>query len=106
MKKFFRFPRSSNEGTEELVSTIVRYLPEHPPYYPADMVSAAPEKFFVGEIIREKIFDQFSQEIPYSTTVDIVAFNEREKKKHFISAEIFVERQSQKGFLSAKGAQR
>ena len=61
------------------------------------MVSAAPEKFFVGEIIREKIFDQFSQEIPYSTTVDIVAFNEREKKKHFISAEIFVERQSQKG---------
>ncbi len=93
----------NNEGTEELVSTIIRYLPEHPPYYPADMVSAAPEKFFVGEIIREKIFDQFSQEVPYSTTVDIVAFNEREKKKHFISAEIFVERQSQKGILIGKG---
>ena len=92
-----------SEGTEELVTTIVRYLPEHPPYYPADMVSAAPEKFFVGEIIREKIFDQFSQEIPYSATVDVVAFNEREKKKHFISAEIFVERQSQKGILIGKG---
>ncbi len=92
-----------SEGTEDLIATIVRYLPEHPPYYPADVVSAAPEKFFVGEIIREKIFDQFSQEIPYSTTVDIIAFNEREKKKHFISAEIFVERQSQKGILIGKG---
>jgi GTP-binding protein Era len=93
----------THEGTEDLISTIVRYLPEHPPYYPVDMVSAAPEKFFVGEIIREKIFEQFSQEIPYSTTVDVVAFNEREKKKHFISAEIFVERQSQKGILIGKG---
>ena len=93
----------NQEGTDELITTIVRHLPEHPPYYPADMVSEAPEKFFVGEIIREKIFDQFSQEIPYSTTVDIIAFNEREKKKHFISAEIFVERQSQKGILIGKG---
>ena len=92
-----------DEGTEGLLATILRYLPEHPPYYPADMVSAASEKFFVGEIIREKIFDQFSQEIPYSTTVDVIAFNEREKKKHFISAEIFVERQSQKGILIGKG---
>jgi GTP-binding protein Era len=93
----------NQEGTDELITTIVRHLPEHPPYYPADMVSEAPEKFFVGEIIREKIFDQFSQEIPYSTAVDIIAFNEREKKKHFISAEIFVERQSQKGILIGKG---
>ena len=93
----------TKDGTEDLVATIVRHLPEHPPYYPADIVSEAPEKFFVGEIIREKIFDQFSKEIPYSTTVDIIAFNEREKKKHFISAEIFVERQSQKGILIGKG---
>ncbi|MGA7161084.1 MAG: GTPase Era [Bacteroidota bacterium] len=92
-----------NEGIDELLTTILRYLPDHPPFYPADMVSAAPEKFFVGEIIREKIFDQYLQEIPYSTTVDVVAFNEREKKKHFISAEIFVERQSQKGILIGKG---
>lgn len=95
------FPISAlkGEGIEDLVGTIVRHLPEHPPFYPGDIVSEAPEKFFVGEIIREKIFDQYSQEIPYSTTVDIVAFNERAKKKHFISAEIFVERQSQKGIL-------
>ena len=92
-----------SEGTEDLIATIVRYLPEHPPFYPPEIVSEAPEKFFVGEIIREKIFEQFSEEIPYSTTVDIVAFNEREKKKHFISAEIFVERQSQKGILIGRG---
>jgi GTPase len=98
------FPISAlkGEGIEELVATIIRTLPEHPPFYPGDIVSEAPEKFFVGEIIREKIFDQYSQEIPYSTTVDIVAFNEREKRKHFISAEIFVERQSQKGILIGK----
>jgi GTP-binding protein Era len=92
-----------NDGTDDLIATIVRYLPEHPPFYPSDIVSEAPEKFFVSEIIREKIFEQYSQEIPYSTTVDVVAFNEREKKKHFISAEIFVERQSQKGILIGKG---
>ena len=92
-----------NEGTEELTTSLLRYLPDHPPFYPPEMVSAAPERFFVAEIIREKIFELFSQEIPYSTTVDIVAFNEREKKKDFISAEIFVERQSQKGILIGKG---
>ena len=92
-----------SEGTEDLVATIVRYLPEHPPFYPTDVVSQAPEKFFVAEIIREKIFEQFSEEIPYSTSVDIVTFNEREKKKHFISAEIFVERQSQKGIMIGRG---
>jgi len=92
----------NSEGIVELTNGLEARLPEHPPYYPEDIVSEAPEKFFVGEIIREKIFEQFSQEIPYSTTVDIVAFNEREKRKHFISAEIFVERQSQKGILIGK----
>lgn len=90
-------------GTDELVAAIVNYLPKHPPFYPPDIISDAPEKFFVSEIIREKIFEQFSEEIPYSATVDIVAFKERTSKKHFISAEIFVERQSQKGILIGKG---
>jgi GTP-binding protein Era len=90
-------------GTDELISAIANYLPNHPPLYPPDIISEAPEKFFVSEIIREKIFEQFSEEIPYSTTVDVVAFKERASKKHFISAEIFVERQSQKGILIGKG---
>ena len=99
------FPISAlkNEGTEELVSSIVSNLPVHPPFYPPDIISEAPEKFFVSEIIREKIFELYSQEIPYSTTVDIVAFEEKGKKKHFIGAEVYVERQSQKGILIGKG---
>ncbi len=92
-------------GTEELVATVVNYLPKHPPLYPPDIISEAPEKFFVSEIIREKIFEQFAEEIPYSATVDVIAFKERAAKKHFISAEIFVERQSQKGILIGKGGE-
>ena len=92
-------------NTSELVSTIAKYLPEHPPYYDTEIVSDAQERFFVGEIIREKIFEQFKKEVPYSTTVDIVKFTEREANKHFISADIIVERDSQKGILIGKQGQ-
>ncbi len=86
-------------NTKELLQTITKYLPEHVPYYDTDIASDAQERFFVSEIIREKIFEQFSNEVPYSTTVDIVDFKEREMGKHFISADIIVERESQKGIL-------
>ena len=92
-------------NTSELVLTIAKYLPEHPPYYDTETVSDAQERFFVSEIIREKIFQQFKKEVPYSTTVDIVKFTEREAKKHFISADIIVERDSQKGILIGKQGQ-
>jgi GTPase len=91
-----------NFGTRELVEGIVRRLPVHPPFYPEDIASEAPEKFFVSEMIREVIFKRYSKEIPYSTTVDIIEFKERSVKKHFISADIYVERQSQKGILIGK----
>ncbi len=91
-----------NYGTKELVEGIVKRMPVHPPLYPEDIASEAPEKFFVSEIIREKIFKRYSAEIPYSTTVDIIEFKERSAKKHFISADIYVERQSQKGILIGK----
>jgi len=98
------FPISAlrNYGTKELVAGIAKRLPVHPPLYPEDIASEAPEKFFVSEIIREKIFKRYSAEIPYSTTVDIIEFKERSAKKHFISADIYVERQSQKGILIGK----
>jgi GTPase len=91
-----------NFGTRELIAGIVTRLPVHPPFFPEDIASQAPEKFFVSEIIREKIFKRYSAEIPYSTTVDIIEFKERSAKKHFISADIYVERQSQKGILIGK----
>ena len=86
-----------------LVRAIVARLPEGPAFYPKDMISEQPERFFVSEIIREKIFQKFRQEIPYSTAVNIVLFEEREGEKDLIDAEIVVERSSQKGILIGKG---
>lgn len=89
-------------GTPDLLKSIVNNLPEHPPFYPLDTVSDANERFFVSEIIREKIFQNYKQEIPYSTTVEIVEFRESSNKKDFISAEIYVEKQTQKAILIGK----
>jgi GTP-binding protein Era len=86
-----------------LLEHIVQRLPLGPPFYPKDMLSEHPERFFVAEIIREKIFEQYREEIPYSTQVNIVSYEEREDEKDFIDAEIVVERNSQKGILIGKG---
>ena len=98
-KEIFPISALQHDGTNELLAAIVQQLPEHPPFYPLDVISEQSERFFVSEIIREKIFEKYEQEIPYSTTVDIVEFKEREGGKWFISADIYVERDSQKGIL-------
>lgn len=87
-----------------LMDAVVTRLPEGPPFYPKDIVSEHPERFFVAEIIREKVFERFSREIPYSTQVNIVAFDEKNQHgKDVIDAEIVVERESQKPILIGKG---
>ncbi|HPI20093.1 MAG TPA: GTPase Era [Candidatus Kapabacteria bacterium] len=83
----------------EVLKTIEKYLPESDFFYDPEYLSIQPEKFFVAELIRENIFNVFSQEIPYSTEVVINQFKEREKSKWYISAEIIVERNSQKQIL-------
>ncbi len=90
-------------GVVDLVSALAQDIPIHPAYYPLDIASDRQERFFVGEIIREKIFLQTHDEIPYSSSVEIVQFKEREKGKWFISAEIILERDSQKGIVIGKG---
>ena len=65
-------------------------------------MSEHPERFFVAEIIREKIFEQFRQEIPYSCQVNVVSFEERKQEKTLIHADIVIERDSQKGILIGK----
>ncbi|MBI3003869.1 MAG: GTPase Era [Ignavibacteriales bacterium] len=87
------------ENLDDLLSTVIRYLPVHEPFYPQDIVSEQPERFFVCELIREKIFDEYRDEIPYSTAVECVEYKERSKGKTYIGADIIVERQSQKGIL-------
>ncbi len=92
------------DNLDDLLKTLLNYVPVHEPYYPTDIVSDSPERFFVAEFIREKVFEQFTEEIPYSTAVEIREFHERETGKTFISADIVVERESQKGILiGAKG---
>jgi GTP-binding protein Era len=87
------------EGLDEVEAEILKYLPLHPPYYPQDILSEHPERFFVAEIIREHIFMKFQQEIPYSTEVEIDRFRENPGRKDYIAATIYVERRSQRGIL-------
>ncbi len=93
----------TGEGTDDLLKVILKYLPAGFPFYPPEMISNEPERFFVSEFIREQIFLQFGEEIPYSTTVQVEDFNERPGKKDYILAAIVVERDSQKGILIGKG---
>ncbi|MGB3948134.1 MAG: GTPase Era [Bacteroidia bacterium] len=77
---------------------IIALLPESPPYYEKDALTDKPEKFFVSEIIREKILLNYKKEIPYSVEVVIESFKEEEKVVK-IRAEILVIRDSQKGII-------
>jgi len=92
---------SEGEGVKELESKIMELLPVHPPYFPEDELTDKTERFITAEIIREKIFLNYKQEIPYSSEVVATSFKESENIIH-ISAEIFVERDSQKGILIGK----
>jgi len=98
-------PTSALKGTnvDTLLNLVVDQLPEGPPFYPKEMVSEHPERFFVAEIIREKVFQQYHEEIPYSVQVNIVEYEERSDEKDFIDAEIVVNRKSHKGMLIGKG---
>ncbi len=86
-------------NTETVVETILEFLPEHPKYYPDDQLSDENERFFVSEIIREKVFEIYREEIPYSTEVEIEEFAEREGRKDYIRASIIIERESQKPII-------
>jgi GTP-binding protein Era len=85
-------------GIEELFAKIVEHLPEHPAYFPKDTLTDKPERFFVDEMIREKIFKNYKKEIPYSCEVVTTSFKEDEDIIR-ISADIYVERDSQKGIV-------
>lgn len=89
-------------GVPELVQSIVDSLPPGPPFYPKDELSEHPLRFFAAELIREQLFLQFHEEIPYSATVEVIQYEEREDMD-YINAEVIVNRKSQKGMLIGKG---
>lgn len=97
-------PISALKSTNlDLIQTLImKYLPEGEPFYPADHMTDYNERFLAAEIIREKVFEFYGEEIPYSTTVEIEEFKEREAGKDFIKAIIYVERESQKGIIIGK----
>ncbi len=97
------FPVSAKKGTgvEELKSELIRRIPPGPPFYPHNQISEHPERFFVAELIREQIFLLYQQEIPYSTTVNIIQYQEGDEMD-VIDADIVVNRESQKGILIGK----
>lgn len=77
---------------------VLENLPEHPPYYEKDALTDRNDRFFASEMIRAQVFKQYKKEIPYSTEVIVTAFKE-DPKIYRISAEIIVERESQKNII-------
>jgi GTP-binding protein Era len=93
-----------HDGLELLYHEIINCLPFSPPLYPREQLTLQPERFFVGEVIREKIFHCFRKELPYSTAVVVEDFQEK-GKKILIRATLYVERPSQKGILIGHNGQ-
>jgi GTPase len=95
----------TGDGVDRLVEILVRALPEGPAFYPEDQLTEQPERFFVGELVREQIMVRFSEEIPYAVEVEVNEFTEREGAKDFIGIILYVEQESQKGILIGRGGQ-
>ncbi len=89
------------DNIPELIELIKKYVPFHEPYYDEDQLSDLPMRFFAKEIIREAIFHQFEQEIPYATAVIIERYTENTDKV-VVDAVIWLERQSQKPIIIGK----
>ncbi|MDE6669565.1 MAG: GTPase Era, partial [Muribaculaceae bacterium] len=98
------FPISAKEhfNIDNLKGRIVELLPPSPPFFGKDALTDKPARFFVTEIIREKLLLNYDKEIPYSTEVLVEKFDEKENSIH-IMAVIYVERDSQKGIIIGKG---
>ena len=94
------FPISAQErfGVDQLFQAILEALPECPPFFDKDQLTDKPARFFVDELIREKILLNYDKEIPYSVEVEVEQFHEEENIIR-ISAIIYVERDSQKGII-------
>ena len=98
------FPTSAKLkfNVDTLMNRIVELLPVAPPYYGKDALTDKPARFFVTEIIREKMLTNLDKEVPYSVEVMVEKFDEKEDSIHIMTV-IYVERDSQKGIIIGKG---
>ncbi len=101
-KKVIVISALKKTGIKELLDEIISLLPEGEPFYQDDNLSDLPMKFFVGEIIREKIFYLYQDEIPYHATVLVQEFKEKTTLTK-ISADIILQRETQKGIVLGEG---
>lgn len=105
-EKIIPISAATGEGVDILLDEILNVLPESPPYYPEDMITDQTERFLVSELIREKVIQNYYQEIPYSVAVTIEEFKENpEKNLVVIRGTIHVERDSQKKIIIGRGGQ-
>lgn len=108
-KPVFRISARTGEGVEALFRAIRERLPEGPPYYPKDQLTDRPERFFVSEIIRGQILEQYREEIPYSCEVVIESFKEAEPGRQGpitrIEAVIYTLDDRKKSILLGKGGE-
>ena len=101
-KKVIEISALKNKGIQELIEAIVSMLPEGEPFYTDDNLSDLPMKFFVSELIREKIFYLYQEEIPYHTAVLVQEFKEKATLTK-ITADIIVQRETQKAIVIGEG---
>jgi GTPase len=92
----------TGQNVDTILPKIIASMPVHPPFFPVDEFTDRTERFFASEIIREKIFLNYSEEIPYSAEVRIISFKDQPDIIR-IAAEIYVERDTQKGIIIGKG---
>lgn len=97
--RIFLISALNGDGINDLKKAIFEKLPEGPLLYEQDQISDQPERFFVSEFIREKLFHYLKKEIPYAVCVMIEEFREEEVGKTYIRATIYVEKATQKGIL-------
>lgn len=88
-----------DDGLDHLKAAVVSRLPKQPPFYPPDEVTDKPMRFFAGEIVRQKVFELYGEEIPYSVAAVVDEYKEREGGKDYIRVDVVAERDSQKAIL-------
>ena len=99
-----RISAETGEGIEELLEELVEGLPTSPFFYPADEVAVDPVRFFVGEMVRESVFELYEQEIPYGVFTQVEEFRQGgDGRRTYIHVIIYTERKSQKGILIGEG---
>jgi GTP-binding protein Era len=104
-EKHYLISALNGAGVDEMMNDFIERLPQGPRYFPTDQLSEVNMRFIAAEIVREKVMLHTEQEVPHSVAVVVDSYRERSDKLHYISATIYVERESQKGIIIGKGGE-